>query len=165
MCEFEIEKVFVCLDLPLSQINKSQNFNDLDNYLMTKQLVSSEKVEEERKTPSQQEGTPVMNLLNEYQQLNQDENDILAESPQNVTQTSTQSQTSHGGVQKFKPEIKNYFDNNFQMQYQQMAMQFQNEMNYNGSSMIQNAKPGLYSLDSFIKSDRSQMCNIDRFME
>ena len=55
-----------------------------------------------------------MNLLNEFQAMNPQEDE--AESPQNMTQTSTTSHTSHcGGVveTKFKPEIKNYFDSTY----------------------------------------------------
>ena len=38
--EFEIEKIFICIDLPLSRINKiqAQNINDLDDYLIAKQI-------------------------------------------------------------------------------------------------------------------------------
>lgn len=36
--EFEIEKILICLDLPLSRINKiqAQNINDLDDYLIAR---------------------------------------------------------------------------------------------------------------------------------
>jgi len=41
--EFEMTKIFICFDLPMSQINRvqAQTINDLDQYLMTKSLQGS----------------------------------------------------------------------------------------------------------------------------
>ena len=45
--EFEFLKLYVCFDLPLSTLNRSQaeNINDLENFLVARSLYSTDKKE------------------------------------------------------------------------------------------------------------------------
>ena len=68
--EFEIQKIFMCFDLPLSTLNwpQAESINDLDNYLLAKSLatpLSGSKTNSNTQTS----GTPVMNLLSEFQAI------------------------------------------------------------------------------------------------
>lgn len=81
--DFEIQKLYVCFDLPLSSLNRVQaeSINDLDNYLMAKSLHSTSKKHEDSdhkltlKPPTDghseitSQGTPILNLLHEYKQM------------------------------------------------------------------------------------------------
>jgi hypothetical protein len=82
--------------MPLSKINKvqAQSINDLGNYLMAKSYNfgdSDRKIQSASKGEhaSDYSGTPVLNLLNEFKAMtNQEEQKTSSFNP-NITQTST----------------------------------------------------------------------------
>ena len=94
--------------MPLSTINKvqAQSINDLDNYLMAKSLQStiskdiSQNYEKkkcstatkEEKFSSASKGTPVLNLLNEFKSMQNEEEKSttpFTENPNNSSTTNT----------------------------------------------------------------------------
>ena len=80
--EFVIEKFFICFDMPLSILNKyqAQSINDLERYLKAESLQQT--IEKHKSTGKSSEftsqGTPVLNLLNEFKlmQINQNNDKI-----------------------------------------------------------------------------------------
>jgi hypothetical protein len=145
---------------------KSYNFGDSD-----RKIQSASKGEN-----SEFSGTPVLNLLNEFKAIStQDEEQKTSSFNPNITQTSTNTSAGFNiGQVQIPPLLHPSVPNQERIFQVPSSLEFEMSAYFNRGTLVQlpiqpvsvqEVGPGLYDLGYFKKEDRTQMCNLDRFVE